>query len=149
MVDDASSRGLARFVESDGTLANMEVLEMWLVQHGRMLGCYTDKAGHFQTAVKTKARSSAAVRIGRVRGPVAFLRHDRIYRSDVVGAVRQGLPLRGSALSSLLGSSIVPVVPICSNFGSAFVGALPLIFRDEFWPAIPRSTHSGTGARSA
>jgi transposase len=54
MVDDASSRGLARFVESDSTSTNMEALEMWIQRHGRMLGCYTDKASHFQSAEKTK-----------------------------------------------------------------------------------------------
>ena len=54
MVDDATSRAVARFVESDSTLANMEALEMWLQKHGRMLGCYTDKASHFQSTPKTK-----------------------------------------------------------------------------------------------
>ena len=54
MVDDATSRGLARFVESDSTLTNMEVLEMWLQRHGRMLSCYTDKASHFQVTQKSK-----------------------------------------------------------------------------------------------
>ncbi len=54
MVDDATSRGLARFVESDSTFTNMEALEMWIQRHGRMLGCYTDKASHFQSAEKTK-----------------------------------------------------------------------------------------------
>ena len=54
MVDDATSRGLARFVQSDSTFTNMEALEMWIQRHGRMLGCYTDKASHFQSAEKTK-----------------------------------------------------------------------------------------------
>ena len=34
--------------------ANLEALELWLRKHGRMLGCYTDRASQFQTAVKTK-----------------------------------------------------------------------------------------------
>jgi hypothetical protein len=54
MIDDATSRTLARFVESDSTRANMEVLELWLRMHGRPLSFYTDKAGLFQTAIKTK-----------------------------------------------------------------------------------------------
>jgi len=54
MIDDATSRALARFVESDSTTANMEVLELWLRAHGRPLSFYTDKAGLFQTAIKTK-----------------------------------------------------------------------------------------------
>ena len=67
MVDDASSRGLARFVEGDSTLANMDMLEMWLRKHGRMLACYTDKAGHFQTAVRTKRQEQ---REGKDREPM-------------------------------------------------------------------------------
>jgi DNA-binding Lrp family transcriptional regulator len=54
MIDDATSRAKARFVDSDSTAENMGVLESWVQCHGRMLACYTDKAGLFQTAHKTK-----------------------------------------------------------------------------------------------
>ncbi|HWC19311.1 MAG TPA: ISNCY family transposase [Terriglobales bacterium] len=54
MVDDATSRALARFVRSDSTEANLGLLQTWLLRYGRMLACYTDKAGLFQTAIKTK-----------------------------------------------------------------------------------------------
>jgi hypothetical protein len=54
MIDDATSRAKARFVDSDSTAENMAVLESWVRCHGRMLACYTDKAGLFQTAHKTK-----------------------------------------------------------------------------------------------
>lgn len=54
MIDDATSRLIARFVDSDSTEANMGVLELWLRRWGRMIGCYTDKASLFQTAEKTK-----------------------------------------------------------------------------------------------
>ena len=54
MIDDATSRVMARFVDSDSREANMGVLELWLRRWGRMIGCYTDKASLFQTAVKTK-----------------------------------------------------------------------------------------------
>lgn len=54
MIDDATSRALAWFVDSDSTPENMGVLERWLLRYGRMLNCYTDKAGLFQTAHKTK-----------------------------------------------------------------------------------------------
>jgi hypothetical protein len=67
MVDDATSRGLARFVESDSTLANMDVLALWLLQHGRMLGCYADRASHFQTTEKTKRDGE---RCGKDREPL-------------------------------------------------------------------------------
>ncbi|MDQ2950127.1 MAG: ISNCY family transposase [Acidobacteriota bacterium] len=54
MIDDATSRYLARFVMSDSTEENMAVLKQYLNLHGRPLAFYTDKAGIFQTAVKTK-----------------------------------------------------------------------------------------------
>ena len=54
MIDDATSRYLARFVKSDSTEQNMGVLERYMGKHGRPLACYTDRAGIFQTAVKTK-----------------------------------------------------------------------------------------------
>jgi len=53
MIDDATSRVLARFARSDSTVANMEVLELWLRRNGRPQAYYTDKAGLFQTAHKT------------------------------------------------------------------------------------------------
>jgi hypothetical protein len=54
MIDDATSRAKARFVDSDSTAENMGVLEVWLRSHGRMLACYTDQAGLLQTAHTTK-----------------------------------------------------------------------------------------------
>jgi DNA-binding Lrp family transcriptional regulator len=67
MIDDATSRAMARFVDSDSTAENMGMLERWLRQHGRMLGCYTDKAGLFQTAHKTKREEQ---REGKDRQPL-------------------------------------------------------------------------------
>jgi biotin operon repressor len=58
MIDDATSRWFARFVDSDSTVENMNHLERYLRKHGRPLGCYTDKASLFQTAVKTKRDGS-------------------------------------------------------------------------------------------
>src|SRR3979411_1272174 len=54
MIDDATSQWLGRFVPSDSTAENMGVLELYLNKHGRPGAFYTDKAGLFQTAVKTK-----------------------------------------------------------------------------------------------
>jgi len=48
MIDDASSRALARFVEHDTAAENMRLLWGWLERFGRMLECYTDKASLFQ-----------------------------------------------------------------------------------------------------
>lgn len=48
MIDDATSRALARFVEHDTTAENMRLLWRWLERFGRPLDYYTDKAGLFQ-----------------------------------------------------------------------------------------------------
>jgi transposase len=60
MIDDASSRWLARFVTSDSTVENMNLVERYVKEYGRPLGFYTDKAALFQTAEKTKRDGSAA-----------------------------------------------------------------------------------------
>jgi biotin operon repressor len=60
MIDDATSRWFARFVASDSTVENMNLLERYVKKHGRPLGYYTDKASLFQTAVKTKRGESRA-----------------------------------------------------------------------------------------
>lgn len=59
MIDDATSRWLARFVSSDSTVENMNVLERYLKERGRPLAFYTDKAAIFQTAEKAKRWESA------------------------------------------------------------------------------------------
>jgi len=48
MIDDATSRAVARLVEHDTTAENMRLLWGWLEQFGRPLEYYTDKAGLFQ-----------------------------------------------------------------------------------------------------
>ena len=54
MIDDASSRLLARFVEHDSTEENMRLLTTYLERYGRPLSFYTDKAALFTTTPKTK-----------------------------------------------------------------------------------------------
>ncbi len=54
MIDDATSRWFARFVASDSTTENMNLLESYVKKHGRPLSFYTDKASLFQTAEKHK-----------------------------------------------------------------------------------------------
>jgi transposase len=54
MIDDATSRLFARFVRHDTTEENMRLLWAYLEKFGRPLAFYTDKAGMFQVAVKTK-----------------------------------------------------------------------------------------------
>ena len=54
MIDDATSRLFARFVRHDSSQENMRLLGSYLEKFGRPLAFYTDKAGMFQVAVKTK-----------------------------------------------------------------------------------------------
>jgi len=62
MIDDATGRWFARFVGSDSTAENMNLLERYIKKYGRPLSYYTDKAALFQTAVKTKRDGSRAGR---------------------------------------------------------------------------------------
>jgi transposase len=54
MIDDATSRLMARFVRHDSTEENMRLLWSYVEKFGRPLSFYTDKASHFQTAGKRK-----------------------------------------------------------------------------------------------
>ena len=54
MIDDATSRLLARFVRHDTTEENMKLLWSYLEKFGRPLAFYTDKASMFRTAEKRK-----------------------------------------------------------------------------------------------
>jgi hypothetical protein len=49
LIDDATSRLWARFVEGDTTAANLQALRDWLERYGRPLALYTDKNSIFQT----------------------------------------------------------------------------------------------------
>ena len=60
MIDDATSRWFCRFVTSDSTVENMNLLERYLNRFGLPLAIYTDKASLFQTAVKIKRDESRA-----------------------------------------------------------------------------------------
>jgi DNA-binding Lrp family transcriptional regulator len=60
MIDDATSRWFARFVLSDSTVENMNMVEGYTKKHGRPLAFYTDKAALFQTSQKTRPGESAA-----------------------------------------------------------------------------------------
>jgi hypothetical protein len=48
MIDDASSRALARFVRHDSTAENMRTLRAYLQRWGRAVAVYTDKASLFK-----------------------------------------------------------------------------------------------------
>jgi hypothetical protein len=50
MIDDATSRSLARFAEHDSTAENMRLLWEWVEKYGRFVEGYTDRAGLFETS---------------------------------------------------------------------------------------------------
>jgi transposase len=49
MIDDATSRVVARFAPQDSTAENMRLLWTWVERHGRFVEAYTDRAGLFET----------------------------------------------------------------------------------------------------
>lgn len=54
MIDDATSRLLARFVRHDSTEENLRLLWTYLEKHARPQSFYTDKASLFETAQKVR-----------------------------------------------------------------------------------------------
>ena len=77
MIDDASSRALARFVEHDTTAENMGLLWSWLEQYGRPVEYYTDKASlfHVNTRLhynKHLEETPALTQIGRALRELAI-----------------------------------------------------------------------------
>lgn len=48
IIDDATGWKLARFVPSDTSGANMEVIKLWIERYGRPVELYTDHAAHFR-----------------------------------------------------------------------------------------------------
>jgi hypothetical protein len=61
IIDDASSRALARFVRHDSREENLRLLRSYLETYGRPLAFYTDKASLFQTAPKAAHHRDAPV----------------------------------------------------------------------------------------
>ena len=68
MIDDATSRLLARFVRHDSTAENMKLLWSYLERFGRPLSFYTDKASLFRTAEK-RPRDEPGVKKDAVEMP--------------------------------------------------------------------------------
>ena len=59
MIDDATSRVLARFVRHDTGEENMRVAWQWIEQYGRPLAFYTDKAAMFEVAKRGDAEDGS------------------------------------------------------------------------------------------
>src|SRR5262249_5318831 len=65
MIDDATSRTLARFFPAGTTEAHMDLLGVWLRRYGRPLGLYTDRHSIFEPQDKGRALPDAQTQFGR------------------------------------------------------------------------------------
>ena len=70
MIDDATSRVLARFYPAGTVEAHMDLLERWLRTYGRPLALYTDRHGIFEVHEKGQplADPDAVTQFGRALG---------------------------------------------------------------------------------
>jgi hypothetical protein len=79
MIDDATSRVVARFVRPDTAQENMQLAWWWIEQNGRPLAFYTDKAAMFEVAAKRTdadqdAKTMNATQISRALAEVGIER---------------------------------------------------------------------------
>jgi hypothetical protein len=65
MIDDATSRVLARFYRAGTVETHMELLGRWLRQHGRPLALYTDRHSIFEPQDKGRALPEGITQFGR------------------------------------------------------------------------------------
>ena len=65
MIDDATSRLLARFYDADTVVNHFDLLERWLQAHGRPLALYTDRHSIFEPQDKGHALPGAETQFGR------------------------------------------------------------------------------------
>jgi transposase len=65
MIDDATSRVLARFYPAGTVQTHMDLLQRWLRLHGRPLALYTDRHSVFELHEKGRARADAETQFGR------------------------------------------------------------------------------------
>jgi hypothetical protein len=65
MIDDATSRLLARFYDADTALNHLDLLRRWLQAHGRPLALYTDRHSIFEPQDKGKTLPAAETQFGR------------------------------------------------------------------------------------
>ena len=74
MIDDATSRLFARFVRHDTSEENRRLAWAYLERFGRPLAFYTDKAGMFQVAIKSKRQEQREGRDRREMPPTQIAR---------------------------------------------------------------------------
>ena len=72
MIDDATSRLLARFYEADTTVNHFDLLRRWLQAHGRPLALYTDRHSIFEPQAKGHALPNAETQFGRALRELAI-----------------------------------------------------------------------------
>ena len=65
MIDDATSRVLARFYRAGTVVTHMDLLGRWLRQHGRPLALYTDRHSIFEPQDKGRALPEGMTQFGR------------------------------------------------------------------------------------
>jgi hypothetical protein len=65
MIDDATSRVLARFYREATVQTHMDLLGLWLRQHGRPLALYTDRHSIFEPQDKGRAVTQGVTQFGR------------------------------------------------------------------------------------
>jgi len=65
MIDDATSRLLARFYDADNVVNHFDLLLRWLQAHGRPLALYTDRHSIFEAQDKGQALANAETQFGR------------------------------------------------------------------------------------
>ncbi|MBV8084670.1 MAG: ISNCY family transposase, partial [Chloroflexi bacterium] len=65
MIDDATSRVLARFYPAGTTEAHLDLLGRWLRRHGRPLALYSDRHSIFEPQDKGRALADAETQFGR------------------------------------------------------------------------------------
>jgi helix-turn-helix protein len=65
MIDDATSRLLARFYDADTVVNHFDLLRRWLQAHGRPLALYTDRHSIFEPQDKGQALPDAETQFGR------------------------------------------------------------------------------------
>ena len=65
MIDDATSRQLARFYPAGTVETHMDLLGRWVRKHGRPLALYTDRHSIFESQDKGQALANAETQFGR------------------------------------------------------------------------------------
>jgi hypothetical protein len=65
MIDDATSRVMARFYREGSVLAHMDLLQRWLRKHGRPLALYTDRHSIFESHDRGRATTDGITQFER------------------------------------------------------------------------------------